>query len=74
MVDREVRSSVHRRTCTAAVNDVELVPDAHGHPGAPALLLHGGEQTRHSWDTTAETLSDAAAVVEFLIRVSHARV
>jgi non-heme chloroperoxidase len=59
MADRGVCSSVHRRTCTGA-NDVELVADAHGDPDHPAvLLLHGGGQTRHSWGTTAETLSDA---------------
>jgi pimeloyl-ACP methyl ester carboxylesterase len=59
MADREVRSSVHRRTCIGA-NDVELVADAHGDPdAAPVLLLHGGGQTRHSWGTTAETLSSA---------------
>ncbi|MFK7897198.1 MAG: alpha/beta fold hydrolase [Myxococcota bacterium] len=34
--------------------------DFYGDPGArPALLLHGGGQTRHSWSGTAERLAEA---------------
>jgi pimeloyl-ACP methyl ester carboxylesterase len=37
---------------------VELVADAWGAPGLrPALLLHGGGQTRHAWKRTAAVLA-----------------
>jgi DHA1 family bicyclomycin/chloramphenicol resistance-like MFS transporter len=37
---------------------IELVADAWGEPEAPpALLLHGGGQTRHAWKRTAATLA-----------------
>jgi pimeloyl-ACP methyl ester carboxylesterase len=39
---------------------IELVADAWGSPGDPAvLLLHGGGQTRHAWGGTAEALAGA---------------
>jgi len=38
---------------------VRLAADAYGPPDAPpALLLHGGGQTRHAWGTTASVLAD----------------
>jgi len=38
---------------------VRLVADAYGAPDSPpALLLHGGGQTRHAWGTTASVLAD----------------
>jgi len=38
---------------------VRLAADAYGAPDAPpALLLHGGGQTRHAWGTTASVLAD----------------
>ncbi|MEP7047950.1 MAG: alpha/beta hydrolase, partial [Ilumatobacteraceae bacterium] len=59
MTGRGVRTSVQRLTCVGA-NGVELVADGHGDPHHPSvLLLHGGGQTRHSWGSTAETLSSA---------------
>jgi non-heme chloroperoxidase len=37
-----------------------LVADAHGDPSAPAVVfLHGGGQTRHSWDGAARAVADA---------------
>ena len=36
---------------------LRLVGDAYGDPTArPALLLHGGGQTRHAWGSTAAAL------------------
>jgi pimeloyl-ACP methyl ester carboxylesterase len=34
-----------------------LVGDVYGTSGQPVLLLHGGGQTRHSWQATAEVLA-----------------
>jgi pimeloyl-ACP methyl ester carboxylesterase len=40
------------------VDDIELVAEAWGDPShPPALLLHGGGQTRHAWKRTAATLA-----------------
>ncbi len=45
---------------TFTVDDLELVADAYGGAdGAPVILLHGGGQTRHAWDQTAEALAEA---------------
>jgi non-heme chloroperoxidase len=39
---------------------INLVGDAFGDPGAaPAILLHGGGQTRHAWGNTAAALAGA---------------
>ena len=41
-----------------AVNSIRLAGDAWGDPSHPPILLsHGGGQTRHSWQGTAETLA-----------------
>ena len=41
------------------VGDVTLVADVYGPPdGPPALLFHGGGQTRHSWKGAAATLGE----------------
>ena len=48
--------SVERRFRMA--DGVELVADAWGAPDhPPALLLHGGGQTRHAWKRTAAVLA-----------------
>lgn len=49
---------------TSAVFDgasgVRLAADTFGDPNAPAvLMLHGGGQTRHAWDTTAMSLASS---------------
>ncbi len=47
----------HRRAGSAGI---ELAVDGFGDPAAPpALLLHGGGQTRHSWAGTASRLAEA---------------
>ena len=39
-------------------DDVTLAADAYGDPDdRPVVLLHGGGQTRHAWDHTAEQLA-----------------
>lgn len=47
----------HRRAGSAGLS---LEADGYGDPAAPpALLLHGGGQTRHSWGGTARRLAEA---------------
>ncbi|MFV0309951.1 MAG: alpha/beta fold hydrolase [Desertimonas sp.] len=44
--------------------DVALAVDRSGDPGGrPVVLLHGGGQTRHSWNHTAAQLADAGWLV-----------
>ncbi|HEX2889832.1 alpha/beta hydrolase [Vineibacter terrae] len=53
--DDEAEASVKRFRMS---DGVELVADAWGPPDAPpAILLHGGGQTRHAWKRTAQTLA-----------------
>lgn len=46
-----------QRSIFTARDGVRLVADRGGNPAAPAvILLHGGGQTRHSWNRAAERL------------------
>jgi non-heme chloroperoxidase len=46
------------RLALAGMGGITLVGEAWGDPGAPpALLLHGGGQTRHAWGGTARALA-----------------
>ncbi len=48
------------RTTKFRAAGVDLAADVYGDDGAPpALLLHGGGQTRHAWGTAAAELADA---------------
>ncbi|MGL4634850.1 MAG: alpha/beta fold hydrolase [Beijerinckiaceae bacterium] len=38
---------------------LQLVGDVYGNSGRPVMFLHGGGQTRHSWQATAQTLAKA---------------
>lgn len=61
MVARSVLSTpAPSRPITFRGHDgLRLVGDAWGDPAAPpALLLHGGGQTRHAWGATAAALAD----------------
>lgn len=50
--------TTHRRVSIS--QDLTAAADFFGDPqGRPALLLHGGGQTRHSWTGTAERLAEA---------------
>ncbi len=51
-------STVKIRTVKLKAADVELAADIRGNESDPVvLLLHGGGQTRHSWDSTAAVLA-----------------
>lgn len=39
-------------------DDLELAVDRWGPDGDPVILLHGGGQTRHAWDQTAQALAE----------------
>ena len=57
MAMQEFDVPVERRTFTGS-QGLALAADAFGDPtNPPALLLHGGGQTRHSWRGTAERLA-----------------
>ncbi len=52
-------SKILVRTSFRAPDGIELVGDHGGPLDAPAvILMHGGGQTRHSWDRTVENLLD----------------
>lgn len=45
---------------TVVAPDITLVADTYGDPDdPPVVLLHGGGQTRHSWDNSARSLGAA---------------
>lgn len=46
-----------RRVEIAGADGNRLVGDLHGMSGRPALLLHGGGQTRHAWNATGGRLA-----------------
>jgi pimeloyl-ACP methyl ester carboxylesterase len=48
-----------------------LAADVVGGPGQPALLLHGGGQTRHAWRKTAEALAAAGWTAYALDQRGH---
>ena len=48
-----------------------LVADVFGDTGQPALLLHGGGQTRHAWGRTAEHLARGGAQAYALDQRGH---
>ena len=47
-----------RRVEIAGADGNRLVGDLHGTAGRPALLLHGGGQTRHAWSATGGRLAE----------------
>lgn len=48
-----------------------LVADRHGETRQPVILLHGGGQTRHSWDAAAESIAHQGHVVYCLDQRGH---
>ncbi len=55
----EIEVEVEHKRLPAS-GDVSLAADCFGDPSArPALLFHGGGQTRHSWSRTAERLAES---------------
>ena len=51
--------------------DNRLVADRYGQRGQPVILLHGGGQTRHSWDAAAESIARQGHVVYCLDQRGH---
>ncbi len=50
----------HPKPATATFNGAagnRLVADVFGESGPPVLLLHGGGQTRHAWNKTAQAIA-----------------
>src|SRR4029078_7818398 len=39
-----------------------LVGDVYGEEGPPVLLLHGGGQTRHAWETSGDLIARLSRV------------
>ncbi|EFO30618.1 alpha/beta hydrolase fold protein [Roseibium sp. TrichSKD4] len=48
-----------------------LIADQVGENGRPVLLLHGGGQTRHSWDAAAERIAALGHVVYCMDQRGH---
>jgi len=48
-----------------------LIADIYGEAGAPVLLLHGGGQTRHAWEKTAQDLARKGWVAYALDQRGH---
>jgi pimeloyl-ACP methyl ester carboxylesterase len=51
--------------------DNRLVGDRYGETGQPVILLHGGGQTRHSWDAAAESMAHQGHVVYCIDQRGH---
>ena len=59
MTLKEIRVQTEKKRL-AASEGIELTADCFGNPeDRPAILLHGGGQTRHSWSGTAQRLAEA---------------
>lgn len=48
-----------------------LIADRYGRDGAPVILLHGGGQTRHSWDAAAMRIANLGHVVYSMDQRGH---
>lgn len=59
-----------RTEFTGSEGDI-LVADRYGDHGQPVVLLHGGGQTRHSWDAAAESIAKQGHVVYCLDQRGH---
>ncbi|SDU22139.1 alpha/beta fold hydrolase [Stappia sp. ES.058] len=55
----------------AGADGNRLIADVFGERGRPALLLHGGGQTRHAWDATGARLAKAGMLAWSLDQRGH---
>jgi len=62
--------TAQRVTFTGAEKNA-LVGDRYGDHGRPVVMLHGGGQTRHSWDAAAERISNLGHVVYCIDQRGH---
>jgi len=67
-----MQSATERSVALRGAGGITLVGDAVGRAGdPPALLLHGGGQTRHAWGATARALAAAGYHVVALDHRGH---
>lgn len=65
------RHAHHHKAEFSGAHGGRLAADVWGEAGSPVLLLHGGGQTRHAWDKTADRLAQAGHIAISLDQRGH---